>query len=256
MAGLQDLGGGKWRVSVFVGRDEHGRQKRVVRHIQANGKREARSAAQRLEDKLRAEAEQKASTFAEAVEGWWEMWRSFEKSPTTRSSYRSLIDTHILKAPFAKKKVADLKTGQFDRWYSQLPLSPTSVHHIHAIVNQVLDQQVRDGELLANPAAKARKPSARPARRQYTTPEQVVAILKAAALRHPVRARALEFAALTGLRRGEVAAMRWSSIDVERRVMLVERNTVTAQSRFVGPAPAKKKRPAAADRTMVRHDKD
>ena len=236
---LQDLGGGRWKVRVSFGRDEHGTQVRRAKTFKADGIRKARVLAHGVETQIRAdyerEQERPPDTFARATEQWWELWRRRDRSPSTRQGYRSMIDNHILRSPLASKPVTALRVGDFDRWYADLGdrVGATTVHRIHAIVVQVLDQCLRDGAIASNPAKMARKPSARPARRPHTSADAVRAILDAAWERSPVHARALKFAALTGLRRGELIGLRWSRIDLELGVAVVELNTIAVGREFV-----------------------
>ena len=50
---LRHLGGDRWQVTVYVGRDENGRQRRVTQVFNADGKRAAGRMAPAIEARLR-----------------------------------------------------------------------------------------------------------------------------------------------------------------------------------------------------------
>jgi integrase len=252
----QHLGGDTWRIRVFLGLDrDTGKQLRKSRSFKADGIRRARAEARRVEDEIRAEYEQSKQappdTLRTAVERWWGLWRQRDRSPHTRQSYRQLIDNHILQSPMAEKPLTDVTVGDFDRWYVDLTkrVSPSTVQRINAVAVQVFDQCMRDGVLDRNPAALAHRPEVRSPRRQRTTQKQVEEILRAAMTGGEYRARALWFAAMTGLRRGELIALRWSRVDVDAEIALIESNTVAVQGRFLDDA-------VDGDRRMVMVEKD
>ena len=243
MADPVDLGGGRWRLNVFVNR--HPTTGAKIRHRQqvtfrADGIRRARAYARQLEDDVRAALVaalvDPTPTVAAAAEAWWALWVKRPRSPTTRKGYRSIVDGHILRAPFAGARVDEVTTGQVERWYASLPVGPSTVRRIHAVLSQVFDQAVRDGRLERNPASLAYKPESRPKAKTHTPVETVLAVLEAAHRRSPVRSRLLAFAALTGLRRGELCGLRWSAVDLVAGTLIVELNVVKAQQRFIHPS--------------------
>ncbi len=61
------------------------------------------------------------------------------------------------------------------------------------------------------------------------TPAQVSALIKAAEDNDPVLATAVALAALTGARRGELVALRWSDFDLENGSVQVARSLTVAQ---------------------------
>jgi integrase len=93
--------------------------------------------------------------------------------------------------------------------------SPTTVRHLHRFLHRVLDQALRWGLASRNPAALVDPP--RVSRHQFTTlsPGQARTLL--AALRGD-RLQALYVLALTtGMRQGELLALRWADVDLTGR---------------------------------------
>jgi integrase len=156
-----------------------------------------------------------------------------------------------------------VKVGELDRWYLSLPCSPARVQRINAVLAQVFRQCERDGTIDRNPAALAHKPEARPKAKTHMPVGVLNLLLEAAAnppalqrpgwtgvrkfRSTPVRARALAFAALTGLRRGEVAGVRYSALDLDAGMLLVSRNVVVVPGVFVNAAGSRAPRAVIKD---------
>ncbi|HUY08218.1 MAG TPA: tyrosine-type recombinase/integrase [Candidatus Dormibacteraeota bacterium] len=78
----------------------------------------------------------------------------------------------------------------------------------------------------ANPAANASPPKVRHHELHLPTPQQVVALLKAATGRYPDFGCFLRLAAVTGARRGELCALRWSDLDLDAGLLAISRSIV------------------------------
>ncbi|WP_168202683.1 MULTISPECIES: site-specific integrase [Georgenia] len=82
-----------------------------------------------------------------------------------------------------------------------------------------MDTAVRDGLLGASPASKLKRPTVTSAEARALAPHEVDALLRAAeGTRYEHLLRVL---AGTGLRRGEALALRWSEVDLTRRLVTV-----------------------------------
>jgi integrase len=94
-------------------------------------------------------------------------------------------------------------------------LSPASVHKIHRVVSMVLSLAIKDGRIAKNPSAGLALPRVARAEKRYLTVEQVAHLAEAAG---PGRLAILVLA-YTGIRWGELAALRVSRVDLMRRRM-------------------------------------
>ena len=104
--------------------------------------------------------------------------------------------------------------------------SPKTIRNHHAIISSALHQAVRWGWVRENVAEKAKPP--RVSQRRVTAPsvEAVRTVIEAAEERDPRLAPLLMLAALTGMRRGELCALRWTDVDLERGELDVSRSVV------------------------------
>jgi integrase len=98
-------------------------------------------------------------------------------------------------------------------------LAPRTVHHMHRILRQALQQAVRWQILARNPADAVKPP--RVERRKVVT----LSADQAAQLLHGLAHSRIYWPTLialaTGMRRGEIAALRWQAIDLERGILQV-----------------------------------
>lgn len=226
MPTVQDLGGGKWRIRVFLSEDpKTGKQKRKTVTFRAQGVKAARLEAQRLTDQIREVGPGIDTTVADAAEIWWGIWSARGRSPSTAQGYRGIVDQHVKGGALGRRRVVDVKVGDVDRWYVALHqggLSVARVRRIHAVLSQIFEQCHRDELVSRNVAKVAQLPDEHAKPRDMPRTDVIVRILDAAWANHEVRGRALTFAALTGLRRGELAAVRWSRLDLDRATLLVD----------------------------------
>ena len=109
-----------------------------------------------------------------------------------------------------------------------LPLSARTVRYIHTILSAALGAAVEDEVPLLerNPAAKAKPPTAKQAKAPEMHPwsaDQLRAFLDWSAGASPVYA-AWHTLAYTGMRRGELLALRWRDIDLDAGTIAIRRS--------------------------------
>ena len=127
-----------------------------------------------------------------------------------------------------------------DRAYRQWldeGLSPATVHKYHSILSAACRQAVKWGWL--DPQRPRSGPRRRAVERKemvVPTPERLKALIRAAEGEDDVLATAVALAALTGARRGELVALRWSDIDLEAGTVKIARSmTVAGGEHHTGP---------------------
>jgi integrase len=93
-------------------------------------------------------------------------------------------------------------------------LSPRTVHHMHRILKQVLTAAVRWRMLNYNPLDAVDPPKVERSRMKALDPAETARLL--AHFRETRMFVSVRLAAMCGLRRGEIAALRWASVDLSR----------------------------------------
>jgi integrase len=112
-------------------------------------------------------------------------------------------------------------------------MAPATVRQVHAILRRALDQAARWGWIFANPAALASPPRPGPADIRPPTPGEVSRLLEAAYEADPDLAVLLWLAATTGARRGELCALRWSSVELEAAELVIVRNLIQRDRQLI-----------------------
>jgi integrase len=221
---------------VCSGTDPLTRKARYLRET-AGTHRDAEVALTRLLRQVDEDAHPKSAlTVGRAIAQWLEVASLGE---TTRERYDDLIRIYIDPA-FADVLAAKLDAERLERFYARLqqcrelcggrgraghtcrPLSGSTVRKIHFVLRGALELAVRWRHLGVNRAALARAPS--PSRPEPDPPSAAeAAALLNAAWADPDWGLLLWLTMVTGLRRGEVSALRWSHVDVDRGCLLVQR---------------------------------
>ncbi len=176
-------------------------------------------------------------TFADAAEAWLlhgERKRNLKRS--TLVDYRGVLDRYLLpapensqssktpygRAPFALTPLRDLDAKQVKGWYDDLPYGRTT-EKLLMIVRAIIAHSRRHGWIETDPCATLeRQPVRYSGDYDFYNREEVGALVRAATSDQD--AAVYLTAAMTGLRRGELVALRWRDIDFPGQAIRVRAN--------------------------------
>lgn len=179
-----------------------------------------------------------AVTFREISEEWLATQRTRLK-PSTVGGYESLLRMTVWPR-WGHVKLSDISHTDLQKWLVWLttnkearqprttdkeknakrrPLSPRRAVQAHGVVKQVLDFAVRTGRLGVNPASGVERPRVVHRRDTALTHDQVASLVQAAGDPGLI----ILTLAYTGLRFGELAALRVADVDITRRRILVSK---------------------------------
>jgi integrase len=212
-------------------RQGQGRLRWLVRYRDPAGRERAKSFARKRDaerflrhaeaDKLRGQwvdPRQGRTTVGELAERWYATTVTLKAK--TREDYRSLLDNHVLPA-FANRAVASLDTLAVRGWLAGLVsgrLSPSPAKHAYYVLYAVLEAAIQAGALIHNQAAGIRTPRARSREMHFLSAAEVERLTDAIV---PPYGLLVRFAAYTGLRAGELAALRVRRLDLLRGTVRV-----------------------------------
>jgi integrase len=220
---------GVWELRVSLGKDPATGKYRQLSRTFHGPARAADDALRDLVDKYGDGSEDGiGATFGQLLDKWLEESERLDLSPTTLRTYRAQVERTI-RPRFGKVKLTQLTTKNLDDLYGQMKedgRSPKTIRNHHAIISSALHQAVRWGWIRENVAEKAKPPRISMKRVKAPSVEAVRSVIEAAEDRDPRLAPLLMLAALTGMRRGELCALRWTDVDFERGQLDVSRSVV------------------------------
>ena len=167
--------------------------------------------------------------------------KSLGRSPTTLREYHRLADT-ILRPELGDMELTKLTALDLDRLYRELTdsgLKATSVRRVHALIGAALRQGEKWDLVTRNVARQASPPPVHAAEIVSPAPEDVRRVIEVAQRIEPMLASLLLIAALTGARRGELCALRWSDLDWQSRTLRIARSIYEMPGGGWGEKPTK-----------------
>ena len=217
---IVEVAPGVWRVRVSDGwSSKTGRRRRPTRTIRGD-----RHAAEVALARLMLEAGRIPETQVTVRQYLEQMYLPHVEGrlrARTVDGYRSKIDNHILPA-IGDDPLAGLTPYQLDVWLDGVEGSDRSRLHVYRVLSAALNVAVRWRLIDANPLRAVEPPRVRAgARPDVLTPDEAAAYLEAFAgdLVEPVVVLALG----AGLRRSELAGLRWSDLDLDAGTVSVHR---------------------------------
>lgn len=237
----QNKQSGRWR-GILKYRDDSSGWKQITKTLDARGKREA----QRELEAWRAEMEEEAERLAGTASGLTVseyVARYLEESkggvsPSTASSYRKILNTSI--APFiGDEELSSLDRTAIKSWMAKLcrAKSRNTAGKAFVLLRSALTEAVRDKVLSENPTDGLKKPSqdkAAPNALDSRQRGRVAAFVEIDPV-DPV-SLAIRLALYTGMREGEICALRWRNVDAGRRVLRVSESLGKASTRDIEKA--------------------
>jgi integrase len=159
-----------------------------------------------------------SATVAEHLERWIEE-HAAELAESTAIDYRRVIDTHLV-PHIGDIQLVRLHQTDLNDLYKTLRsdgLGTARIRRVHNCIAAALEQALQDDIVADNVARRARPPKVTQREIEPPTPEQVVRIVTIADEIRPGLAMFVHLAAVTGARRGELLALRWSDIAEDQR---------------------------------------
>jgi integrase len=155
-------------------------------------------------------------TFNEAADRYLQWLRDdLARKPSTLRDYASILKHHLRPA-FGELRVEDVTPDRVIWWHRALGresgMSNRTKIKVTTVLHGVMERARRDSRLPINPVRDLERPTARPRPTiDVFSPEEVMALVRAAADEQD--AAIYLTAAFTGLRRGELVALRWRDVD-------------------------------------------
>lgn len=183
-------------------------------------------------------------TLREYIVNWQEAYDKHQSRPTTYAAHGYIFKNHILPGlgDIPLSELTSDKVGAFlnerKRFGSRRPeshdypgLSENTMRHIHRLLQQCLDQAVRDGLMTNNPARAFHYAKPKKVKANVLTPLEMEDYLDAA---ERLGYLPMFMLALTaGLRLGELIALKWSDLNVKERTLTIAEKRAVERRKLV-----------------------
>ena len=180
-------------------------------------------------------------TLREYISFWQETYDKHQSRPTTYAAHNYVFKNHILPGlgDIPLSELTSEMVGEFleerkrfgNHRRSGFGLGEETMRHIHRLLQQCLDQTIRDGLLTENPAKAFRYRKSTTVKANIMTPLEMEDYLDAA---ERLGYLPMFMLALTaGLRQGELIALKWSDLDIESRTLTIAENRAVVRRELV-----------------------
>jgi integrase len=251
--------GGSLQVCVFAGVDPVTRRDRYLSETVKGTDRPARREAEKVMARLQTEVDGQRSAQSSVTLGYTldEWLKTLEVEDSTRDGYIGYIERNI-RPTLGAVPIAKLSTRMLETFYAELrrcrircngrpsvghrvvgnhacdaagctpheckPLAASTVRQVHAVISGALSAAVRWDWIVANPARGAQRPRQTPPQPDPPSPADAARIVEGAFAVDDDWGTLVWLVMTTGMRRGEVCALRWSRVDLDLGVVDVRRS--------------------------------
>ena len=237
-------GKSSWRIKF----DVPGAGKRDTRYTTVRGRRrDAERELARLNTSVHEGTLVDASkaTLAEYLRSWLDGAHGL--AGKTLERYRQLAEQQII-PHLGTMLLQKLRPAHVDDWHKKLlasggrnsrPLSARTVSHCHFVLHRALERAVETELLARNVAHAISPPKVEAVEIEALKADQIAPVL--AALKGHELEPIAKLALSTGARRGEILALRWGDLDLDRGTVRIERSLeqTTAGLKFKRPKTAR-----------------
>ncbi len=215
---------GRWAGAITIGFSPDGKQKR--KYFYGKTKKEVQeklTKAKYLQQTGRLSLNSIENvTLTKWLEHWLENYKKNSVKPKTYVSYKQVIENYLIPG-LGKSKLRELSTNRIQKTINDLAgrVSPRTVEYTISILRQALNQAIVEGYMHSNPAqniALPRKKERKVRSFTETETEKIFSIIE-----DPLH-YIIYFSYLsTGVRRGELLALRWEDINLTDRTFSINR---------------------------------
>jgi integrase len=256
---LRERSPGHWAIVIDLHDSETGKRKRKW-HSFRGTKREAQVECSKLIAAIKGETyiDPSRQTVAQYLDKWLAYMAS-QLSPRGLERYTEIIRKNLVPA-LGAIRLTKLRAGHIAEAYAKAlangrrdgkgGLSASTVVYMHRVLKQALAQAVTWHELVHNEAAGIKPPKVERKQMKVLDTDGTAALIEAA--RHTALFVPILLAATTGMRRGEIAALRWRHIDFDRGRISIEESAEQSKTnvRYKPPKSGKGRTVALAKSVM------
>jgi integrase len=251
---IRQRGENSWAIVLDI-RDPQTQERRRKWHSFRGTKKEARIECSRLITEMKdgAYVETDRTSLNDFLDRWERDWAATNVSPKTAERYSQLLKLHI-RPMLGAKPMQAIRAQDLNALYTSLhdKLAPRTVGHVHRLLHLVFGHATKWGNIKRNIVALVDAPKVPP------TEAPVLQLAEIPQMFDAVRGRNLYPIAVvalgTGMRRGELCALRWQDVNLDAATLRVERSleqTRKSGLRFKSPKSARGRRTISLSPAVV-----
>lgn len=185
-----------------------------------------------LQEKVNKVANLQITNSKLSVAEWFEKWLAIYVEPlkkeATYNQYKIIYEQHI-KGEIGYRKISNITRSDIQKVIAEMNkkgLSTWTMKHARKIMNIAFEKAYDEKIISVNPVKKIEIPNKQAKPRKTITASELKTLFEN--LKSTRWYWAFNFMLVTGLRRGELLALKWSDIDYEnRRIIIDESNSST-----------------------------
>lgn len=239
---------GRWEGRVVIDYNEKGQP--ITKCVTAKTKTECSVKLENLKEQYGRSSDKikPDMPFGDWIDFWYQTYCRHTLRITTRTDYENRIYNHIIpeigKIPLNKLSQSDLQ--QFyakektdgrklhAKTYGK-GLSDRTIRGIHANCRTALQRAVQEGLIRTNPAVGCKLPPKKAREMQVLTQNEIIRFLHQAKEEGYYELFLLELG--TGMRRGEILALKWSDLNFKTGELRIERQVYIIKAEVIISAP-------------------
>lgn len=213
---------GLYRTKIKIGVDEDGKD--IVKWISGKTKRELEQARQEAEEFYISGTGLHADRLlGEYTQEWFKVRKAPFITPSTRESYRTMINKYLLPS-FGERNLRAIRAVELQKWINSFAgMSDSTIMLAMAVIRAVMKAACADQILARSPAEYLTKPKAAPEKTRRSLTEDEDKAIKHAIHEHE-RGDYLAVLYYLGVRPGEARGLKWGDFDWDNELVHVQRD--------------------------------
>jgi integrase len=213
---------GRWEGRATIGVDSNGKQKQ--KSVYGSSRKEVEEKLKKLKNSIFSGTfiENDSIRLGEWVKEWIEIYKKNSIKESTYECVMIYAIKHIYTHDISCLKLTQLKPFHFQAYYNEKlkVLAPASIRKLHNIFSASLNQAIQNELLNKNPAKFSEPPKIVKTEIEILSMEEQIQFIKA--LEGEQYKELFILALQTGMRIGELLALRWEDIDLKNMTLTIK----------------------------------
>ena len=233
LGSIRDLGDGRWKLVVDAGRDDTGRRRRLTKTVYGTRREATHALAAFAADVKSGRRTPAPASGAVTVDDLVVWYISFARevrglARMTVSGYETVYGVW-LRSQIGHRAADRLTAAHIDGAFAAMRsagLSRSRMNHARSLLSGAYKWGRRHQKVVSDPMVGTELPRSEQTPRRAAAPQgaDLLAIIEEASRTEPELHPVLVLAAVTGMRRGELAGLRRNRLDLDRGVLVVDRS--------------------------------